>query len=186
LEIFTSGAALHHRDHLVQHVVGVAGRDAHARGLQPGAHAGHGAVVVGALHVDDLGEAALELVDVVGHVGHEVRVRAVGLAHHAVLVVAVVGGAQPQRAVLFVGLAGGHQACHGGFDAAAGVQAAFEEVVVELQPEGLQVQVLLVAQVGHRELADAVEVGHVARGGELRSSALHRLAGRKSSAMSWM
>ena len=38
-----------------------------------------------------LREAALELGDVIGDVGHEVRVAAVGLAHHAVLVVAVVG-----------------------------------------------------------------------------------------------
>jgi hypothetical protein len=38
------------------------------------------------------------------------------------------------------------------------VYRLLEEVVVEVHAEGLQVQVLLVAQVGHRELADAVQV----------------------------
>src|SRR3712207_7296760 len=41
-------------------------------------------------------EAAVPLGDVVRDVGHEVRVRAVALAHHAVLVVAELGGAQPR------------------------------------------------------------------------------------------
>ena len=45
-------AAAHHRHHLVQHVVGIARRDADAERLQPGAHARDRAVVVGALHVD--------------------------------------------------------------------------------------------------------------------------------------
>ncbi len=97
--------AFHHRDHFVQQIVGVAHRHAHVDRLQPGAHAGDGAVVVRALDVDGLDEAALELVHVVGDVGHEVGVRAIGLAHHAVLVVAVFGGAQPQGAALFEGLA---------------------------------------------------------------------------------
>jgi hypothetical protein len=62
-------------------------------------------VVVAALDVDGLRIAALELLQVIGDVGHEVGVGAVGLAHHAVLVVAVLGAAQPQRAAFFVGLA---------------------------------------------------------------------------------
>jgi hypothetical protein len=67
-------AVAHHAHHGVQHVVGVALGNAHIGRLQAGAHAGDGAVVVGALDVDDLGEAALELLDVVGHIGHEVGV----------------------------------------------------------------------------------------------------------------
>ena len=39
----------------------VAGRDAQADRLQPGTHPGHGAVVVGALDIDDLPVAALKL-----------------------------------------------------------------------------------------------------------------------------
>ena len=39
--------------------------------------------------------------------------------------------------------------------------------MVEADAERLQVEVLLVAQVGDRELADAVEVVAAARGGEL-------------------
>ena len=61
----------------------------------------------------------------------------------------------------------GLQALHRVVHLAAGVQAAFEVVVVKLHRKGLQVQVLLVAQVGHGELADAVEVVHIAAGGEL-------------------
>ena len=102
-----------------------------------------------------LAKAALPLGDVVGDVRHEVGVRAVGLAHHAVLVVAVVGGAQPQRAVLLVGLAGATSALTVVVDLAVGVQARLEVVVVEAHAERLQVEVLLVAQVGDREAADA-------------------------------
>ena len=172
-------AAAHHRHHLVQHVVGVAGRRVLPGGLHAGAHAGDGAVVVAALDVDGAGEAALQLGQVVGHVGHEVGVATVGLAHHAVLVVAVLGGAQPQRAAFFEGLAGAHKAAHGVVDAAAGVQAGLEEVVVEAHAQGLQVQVLLVAQVGHGELADAVHVVRVARGGEGAVVGIHRLLRRE-------
>ena len=70
-------AALDHAHHGVQHVVGVALRNAHIGRLQAGAHAGNGAVVVRALDVDDLGEATLPLGDVVGHIGHKVGVGAV-------------------------------------------------------------------------------------------------------------
>jgi hypothetical protein len=89
------------------------------------------------------------------------------LAHDAVLVVAVVGGLEPQRAVLLVGLAVGDELVDRGLDAAAGVQAGFQVVLVKLQVEGLQVLVLLVAQVGHGKLADVVVVLHIAAGGEL-------------------
>jgi hypothetical protein len=59
--------------------------------------------------------------------------------------------------------------------------------VVELHAEGLQVQVLLVAQVGHRELADAVQIVRVAAGGELRGRRhVTVLPARKSAAMSAM
>ena len=67
------------------------------------------------------------------------------------------------------------QFLHRVLHAAAGVQAGLQVVVVELHREGLQVQVLLVAQVGHGELAHAVEVVHVAAGGELAVVGLHRL-----------
>ncbi len=46
-------AALHHRHHLVQHVVGVSGGDAEVERLQAGAHPRHRAVVVRSLDVDD-------------------------------------------------------------------------------------------------------------------------------------
>ena len=69
------------------------GRLAHRR--EPGAHARDVAVVVGAEDVDQLVEAALALVEVIGDVGGEIGVLAV-LAHdHAVLLVAELGRAEP-------------------------------------------------------------------------------------------
>ena len=86
------------------------------------------AVMVAALDVDDLGEPALPLRHVIRDVGHEVRVAAVGLAHHAVLVVAVVGGAQPQRALAARTSCRKRRArCTVGVDAAVGVERAFED-----------------------------------------------------------
>ena len=90
----------------MQHIVGVALWNAHASRLQASAHAGDGAVVVGALNVDHLGETALPLGDVIGHVGHKVGVGAVAFAHYAVFVVTIIGGLEPQCTVLLVGLAG--------------------------------------------------------------------------------
>ncbi len=113
----------------------------------------------------------------VGDVGHEVGVAAVGLAHHAVLVVAVVGRAQPERAVLLVGLAGLDQLVDRLLDPAAGVEAGFEVVMIELDLERLQVQILLVAQIGDRELAHAIEVVDIAAGGELAVVGLDGLPG---------
>ena len=63
--------------------------------LQARAHPRDGRVMIGTLHIHRGVGAAKELGEVVRHVGHEVRERAVGLAHHAVLVVAKIGGAQP-------------------------------------------------------------------------------------------
>nr|GEU28637.1 hypothetical protein [Tanacetum cinerariifolium] len=158
-------AALHDGDHLVQHVVGEALRNAQANGLQAGAHAGDGAVVVGTLDVDGLVVTALELDDVVRDVGDEVGIGAVGLAHHAVLVVAVVLGAQPQRAFFLVGLAGLVEHVDGRIDLAVLVQRRFEVVIVELDAERLQVDILLVAQVRDGKRADRFDVVDVARGG---------------------
>ena len=66
----------------------------------PALQAGDVAVVVGAPDVDEQLEAAGELVAVVGDVGQQVGGLAVGLHEDAVLVVAEVGGAQPDGAVL--------------------------------------------------------------------------------------
>ena len=123
-------------------------------------------MVIGSLDVDGLGESALPLGFVVGHVGHEVGVAAVALAHHPVLVIAKVGGFQPQSAILFIGAAPADQSLHGAFDPAIGVEAAFQVIVVELQPKRLQVLVLFVAQISHGKLADVVEVVHFAAGSE--------------------
>jgi len=124
-------------------------------------------VVVAALNVHDLVKAALPLGNVVRHVRHEVRVGAVALAHHAVLVVAVIGRPEPQCPVLFVGFSGLDQLVDRGLDAAAGVQAGLQVVVVEPDLECLQVQILFVAQIRHGELANRIEIVDVATGGVL-------------------
>ena len=100
-------------------------------------------------------------------------------AHDAVFVVAVVRGLEPQRAVLLVRLAVGHQLVHGGLYPATGVQAALEVVLVKLEVEGLQVFVLLVAQVGHSKLANGIDIVDIAAGGELAVIGLDGLLGQK-------
>ncbi len=70
-----------------------------------GAHAADVAVVVGTEHDHEAVEAPLALVEVVGAVGGEVGPVAVGLTDDAVLVVAEVGGAQPDGAILLVDVA---------------------------------------------------------------------------------
>ena len=169
-------ATAHHPHHGVQHIVGVAGGDAHIRRLQARTHPGNGAVVVGALDVDHAGETALPLGDVIGHIGHKVGVAAVAFAHHPVFVVAVIGAAQPQGAVLLIGLARGLQALHRLIDPATGVQAGLEVVVVKAHRKSAQVQVLLMAQVSHGKLAHAVQVVDVTAGGEAAVIGLHGLA----------
>ena len=71
--------------------------DAERRERRP--HPRHVAVVVGAEHVDQPLVPALELVEVVGDVGGEVGRLAVGADQDAVLVVAELGRAQPDRAL---------------------------------------------------------------------------------------
>ncbi|MNS90914.1 hypothetical protein D3C72_1249860 [compost metagenome] len=162
----------------MQHVVGVALRDAHVDSLQAGAHARDGAVVVAALDIDGLHEAALPFHQVIRDIRHEIRVGAVRLAHDAVLVVAEVGGAQPQRAILLVGVAGLDQGFDGAVDLAVRVQRRFQVVIVELHAERLQVDVLFVAQVGDGKRADRVDVFHVAIGrGRLAIAGRDGLAG---------
>ena len=139
-------AVLHHPNHGVQYVVGVARGYTHARSLQACAYPGDGAVVVGALDVDSAGIAALPFGQVVGHVGHEVGVLRGGLAavgsvrgrlsHHPVFVVAVIRAFEPQRAVLLIGFTRFDQQVYGFVYAPAGVQAALQVVVVKLHLKG--------------------------------------------------
>ncbi|MCY1203993.1 hypothetical protein D9M72_155080 [compost metagenome] len=74
-------------------------------------------------------------------------------------------------------MAAGDQRLDGLFDAAGGIERAFQVVIVEGQAEGLQVQVLLAAQVGHGEDADVFQVVDVAGGGDGHAVGLDGLAG---------
>ena len=156
-------AAFHHAHHAVQQVIGVARGNADVERLQARAHASDGAVVIRALDVHDLRETALPLGDVVGHVGHEVRVAASRFAHHAVFIVAVVGGFEPQRAFGFVGVAARLQRGHCLVDAAVGVERALQVVAIEfLDAEGGQVFVLFVPERIYGKRAHGVGVFRVA------------------------
>ena len=107
--------------------------------------------------------AALPFAEVIGHVRHEIGVAAVGFAHDAIFVVAVVGAAQPQRAAFFVGVAMADQFAHGLFDFAVGVERGFEVVHVERDPEGGEIEILFAAQIRDGETTDGVEVVGIAR-----------------------
>ena len=99
------------------------------------------AVVVGAEDVDELVEAAVQLVPVVGDVGGEVGRLAAGLHERAVLLVArELRGAQPQRALALVGEAVGDQLLARPVPGArrALVERALEEPVVEADAVAVQ------------------------------------------------
>ena len=90
------------------------------------------AVVVGAEEVDLLGVAAVLLGQVVGGVGGEVRGLTVCADHHAVLVIAEVGGAQPDRAAVVEHVALFAQAGDGVFDRAGVVELLLGEVDIKV------------------------------------------------------
>ena len=86
-----------------------------AHGLRRVPVAGHGAVMVLAPDVDQLVEAAAELLRHIADVGGEVGGRAVGAEDHPILVVAERRRAEPRRAVLLVDVARVAQALHRAF-----------------------------------------------------------------------
>ena len=92
-------------------------------------------MVVRAKQVDLLGEAAVLLGEVVGGVGGEVGGLAVGADHHAVLVVAEVRGAQPDRTAVVEHVALLAKAGNGTFDRAGVVQFLLGEEHVEFDAE---------------------------------------------------
>ena len=100
----------------------------------------------------------------------------VALSHHAVLVVAEVGRAQPERAVLLVRVARGDEPRHRLGDAPVIVERRLEEVDVELDAERLQVAILLLAQLAHGEALNGLEIVRVGVGRVLVDVALRQFA----------
>ena len=96
------------------------------------------AVVIGAEHVDQAVEAALELVPVIGDVGGQVGRFAVGADQHAILVVAEGCRAQPERLFAAVGVAAAVELCQGRVDLATAVEVALGEPVVEAHAEAIE------------------------------------------------
>ncbi len=111
-------------------------------------------MVVGPQQVEQLVEAALPLVDVVGRVAGEVGQLAVGPDQHPVLVVAEVGGAHPQRTVGVVEVAQVAQLLQAGDHVVALVQRPLGEPHVEAGVEGLQLVLLLLQLQGVARLAE--------------------------------
>ena len=120
----------------MQHVVWPAFWNAGIQRLQTGAHTGDGAVVVGALLVHHALKTTLPFVEVVGYVRNKVGVTAVFFAHYAVFVITEIGGAQPQCAAVFVGVAIIDQGFYGGFHFAFAVQGRLEEIHIEIDGKG--------------------------------------------------
>ena len=129
----------------MQHVFRIPLRDPDAQRLQPGAHARHGAVVVRPLHIDGAREAAPPLVHMIGDIGHKVRVGPVALAHDAIFVVAIVGRAQPERIPFLKSGTGLLQCTDRALHLTVAVERRLQEVHVELHPERLEVEILLLA-----------------------------------------
>src|SRR5690606_26594786 len=106
-----------------------------------------------------------------------------GFAHDAVFVVTEIGGAQPQRATLFIGVTVSDQTLDGVFHFAIAVQRGFEEIDIEIDGEGFQIQILLTTQIGHGEMPDGVQIisvfsASVALVGRLNRVAIHIAVGQ--------
>ena len=106
---------------------------------------GHRPVVVHAPDVDEVVEAAAELLGDVADVGGEVRRPAVGAVDHAVLVVAEGGGAEPGRAVLLVDLARVAQPLHRPLDPALVVERGLALPDVEVDAEAREADASIIA-----------------------------------------
>src|SRR6185437_12693632 len=137
---------------------GIALRNAEAERLQSCADTRERAVMIRALNVDGSLESASPLIEMIGHIRNEIRVAAVRLADHPILVVAEVGRTEPQGAIALVRLTARNQPLDGSIEAAVRVELRFEGVHVEFEAELLQVSILLAPQVGDRELSNRLEV----------------------------
>ena len=127
---------------------------------QRAAHARDVAVMVRAPDVDQQIVAALPLVEVVGDVGGEIGLLAVGAHHHAVFVVAELRRLEPLGAILRVHAAALAQLVQRLVDGAAAVELALGIPAVEAHAELFEI----VADVGHHRVAgeqhDGIELPH--------------------------
>ena len=117
--------------------------------------------MVGTLLVYDTRKSAPPLFQMIGNVRHEISVSAVALAHHPVLVIAEIGGAQPQRIVLLVGVTAVDQPVDRLLNLAIGVQSRFQREHIEIHTKSTQVDVLFAAQIRNCEMADRLGIVHV-------------------------
>src|SRR5690606_30216200 len=109
------------------------------QGLKTRANPGDRTVVVGSLDIDRIMKSALPFGQMIGHIGNEIRIAALRLAHDAIFVVAGIqfSGSQPEGAFAFVCMAVVYQSLYGLFDASAGIKRAFQIEIIEFQAEGL-------------------------------------------------
>ena len=90
-------------------------------------------------------EATFPLGDVIGDVRYEISVGAVGFAHDAILVIAVIGGFEPQCAIFLVGVPHLDEVLDSFLHEAVGVQRGLKIIDIELHVERFEVEILLMA-----------------------------------------
>ncbi len=102
-DLFTSAHDPHHG---VQNIGGEFLGDPQAlqitHRLKPRFHTRNGAMVIRALDVDHVVKATLPLAQMVGHIGHKIRVAAFAFSHHAVFVVSKCSACEPQRPIFLI------------------------------------------------------------------------------------
>ena len=61
-------------------------------------------------------------------------------------------------------MSGPHQRIHRTGHSALGVERTFQVIAIKSDPKGLQIEVLLVAQAGHRKSSDRIQIVDIATG----------------------
>ena len=139
-------------------------RDSKPEGLKAGTHPGDRPMMIAALNINRAPKATRPFGLVISDIWHKVGKGAIGLSHHAVLVIAPSRRAQPQRPIRVVGMTGPHQRVHHTRHPSLGVERTLQVVAIESDAKRLQIQILLVAQAGHRESPDCIQIVHIATG----------------------
>ncbi len=135
------------------------GLDRAAERSQAGAQPGDIAVMIGAPDVQQMIEAALQFVEDIGNVRRKIRLDAVLADHHAILLVAVVGTLEPQRAVLEVGVSALFQGIDRALHRTVVAQGALGKPAIEGDAEFAQILADVAQDFPERQIEHAAECG---------------------------
>ena len=139
LQLFT---AFHHRDHLMEYILGIIARGPDLERLQSRSHSSHSAVMIRSLHVDRLLKAALPFGDVVSNVRNKVGIGSVRLPHDPILVVTVRRGPEIDRAVIREGEPPGFERPRHRIHLSVLVERGLEEIHIEADSERPEIEIL--------------------------------------------